>query len=408
MRRSRIYEGKWLSRPRSALPIVAIPSLGEAEIPRPPFRRARRVYATAMANSEHVAIARRGAGAVAEWLALHPTGILDLECATLLRGVDLAGADLRRARLAEANVRNADLVGTNFAGVNFYSADLICANLAGANLSNARLYAADLSGANLGGANLRGADLRGARLCEANFRGADVKDAKFSKARCGSTNFNDLDLSDCEGLSEVTHQGPSSVGVDTLLKSQGRIPEVFLLGCGIPPQLLAQVRSFLTSMELSQFCSCFISYSGQDSDFARRLHGRMLQDGLLVWFAPKDMRGGERFAEQIDQAIRLFDRLLLVLSPASMGSKWVRREIKRARAKEEASGRNVLFPISLVPHEEIRHWESLDTDSGEDLAEVVRAFHIPSFENWKDHDAFEKAFADLLRGLRAEDRKREG
>jgi hypothetical protein len=27
------------------------------------------------------------------------------------------------------------------------------------------------------------------------------------------------------------------------------------------------------------------------------------------------------------------------------------------------------------------------------LAEEVRKYHIPDFSNWKNHDAFEKAFA---------------
>jgi hypothetical protein len=36
-----------------------------------------------------------------------------------------------------------------------------------------------------------------------------------------------------------------------------------------------------------------------------------------------------------------------------------------------------------------------DSDTGEDLAEEVRKYHIPDFSNWKNHDAFERAFARL-------------
>ena len=45
----------------------------------------------------------------------------------------------------------------------------------------------------------------------------------------------------------------------------------------------------------------------------------------------------------------------------------------------------------------------LDADTGQDLAKEVREYFIPDFSNWKDHDAFEKAFERLLHDLRAEE-----
>jgi hypothetical protein len=38
----------------------------------------------------------------------------------------------------------------------------------------------------------------------------------------------------------------------------------------------------------------------------------------------------------------------------------------------------------------------------EDLAAEVREYFIPDFSNWKDHDAFEKAFARLQSDLKTE------
>jgi hypothetical protein len=43
----------------------------------------------------------------------------------------------------------------------------------------------------------------------------------------------------------------------------------------------------------------------------------------------------------------------------------------------------------------------LDSATGEDLAEEVRKNHPLDFSNWKNHEAFEKAFARLERDLRA-------
>ena len=42
----------------------------------------------------------------------------------------------------------------------------------------------------------------------------------------------------------------------------------------------------------------------------------------------------------------------------------------------------------------LRAWDSLDSNTGEDLAEEVRKHHIPDFSNWKNHTAFEAAFAE--------------
>lgn len=64
-----------------------------------------------------------------------------------------------------------------------------------------------------------------------------------------------------------------------------------------------------------------------------------------------------------------------------------------------------LFPIRLVSFDRIRDWRCNDADTGEDLAEKIREYHIPDFSNWKDHDAFQDAFADLLRDLRDEAKK---
>jgi hypothetical protein len=37
---------------------------------------------------------------------------------------------------------------------------------------------------------------------------------------------------------------------------------------------------------------------------------------------------------------------------------------------------------------------------GEDLAEEVRKYHLADFSNWKNRDAFERAFARLDKDLR--------
>ena len=46
------------------------------------------------------------------------------------------------------------------------------------------------------------------------------------------------------------------------------------------------------------------------------------------------MKGGRKLHEQIDDAIRLHDKLLLMLSEDSMNSEWVKTEIAKARKRK--------------------------------------------------------------------------
>lgn len=259
--------------------------------------------------------------------------------------------------------------------------------LGGADLSEANLSAADLSGADLGEANLLWADLTGADLDLADLTGATV----------GHTRFSSIDLSQATGLETLEHRGPSSVGIDTIYLSKGKIPHKFLRGAGVPENFIEYMASLVgTGIE---FYSLFISFSTKDQEFADRLHADLQSKGVRCWFAPHDMRSGKKVHEQIDEAIRVHDKLLLILSPASVESEWVRTEISKARKRELKESRRVLFPIRLCPFEALRDWECFDSDAGKDSAREIREYFIPDFSNWKNHDAYKLAFDRLLKDL---------
>jgi uncharacterized protein YjbI with pentapeptide repeats len=83
---------------------------------------------------------------------------------------DLAGADLRQAKLNDAN-----LEGANLAGALLSYADLSGANLKTADLRGAHLGGADLGYADFEGANLNGTVLEGALFNATKIRGRVVK-----------------------------------------------------------------------------------------------------------------------------------------------------------------------------------------------------------------------------------------
>lgn len=350
-----------------------------------------------------------------------------------LSQADLTGANLIGAFLVKANLNNVILADADIANANLTGAQLNGASLVGADLSHATLMEAQLEGTNLNHANLSHTNLKGASLVkvdlsctslsnsnlndvnlteanlyDADLTYADLTDADLTRANLqhvliGGTKLANIDLSVAKGLDTIIHRGPSTVGIDTLYKSGGNIPDIFLQGCGVPDEFITYLPSLIGVRQALQFYSCFISYSHKDEEFSKRLHSRMRDAHLRVWFAPEDIKGGQKIHEQIDQAIQLHDRLLLVLSDNSLQSEWVMTEIRKARKIENKENRRKLFPIRLTDMETIREWECFDSDTGKDLAVEVREYYIPDFSNWKKHDSFEAAFDRLLRDLRAEE-----
>jgi hypothetical protein len=322
---------------------------------------------------------------------------------TLLDGADLRGTDLFSADLREALVTNANLGSAILISADLGEADLAEARLGGADLSGASLRGADLSLADLSWATLHRADLTNARLVGTTLWSADLRGATLTGAEVGHTVFGDTDLSTVKGLETVTHNGPSAIGIDTIFRSKGNIPESFLRGAGVPEDFITYMKSLAgTAIE---FYSCFISYSTKDQAFADRLYADLQNKGVRCWFAPHDIQGGKKLHEQIDEAIRVHDKLLLILSPRSMESEWVKTEIAKARKREVRDQRRVLFPIRLAPFETLRDWECFDADTGKDSAREIREYFIPDFSNWKNHDSYQEAFQRLLSDLKASDPK---
>ena len=343
-----------------------------------------------MANKKHLATLKKGVDAWNEWRAQHPDIRPDLGVADL-SAADLSAADLRRADLSRAFLDRAKLTA---------------ANLREANLDRAKLSGADLNGANLFEADLRGADLSEATLREAmlvwaDLFQADLSGADFSGATLNWTVLADVDLSTAKGLETVHHQGPSTIGVDTIYRSKGKIPEVFLRGAGLPDEFVAYIGSLVGRP--IQFYSCFISYSTKDQEFADRLYESLQNKGVRCWFAPHDVKAGEKLHEQIDEAIRLHDKLLLILSEHSMNSEWVKTEIFNAREREVAKRKRKLFPVRLVPFETLYDWKCFDAKTGKDLAREIAEYFIPDFANWKDHDSYQNGFERLLKDLKSPD-----
>ena len=70
----------------------------------------------------------------------------------------------------------------------------------------------------------------------------------------------------------------------------------------------------------------FISYSREDGPFVQKLARNLRDAGYQVWQDVSGVHGGQEWVEEIDQALRASDAFVLVTSPASLKSDWVRKE----------------------------------------------------------------------------------
>ena len=311
-----------------------------------------------------------------------------------LREADLHRANLQRADLREADLGKANLGEADLRAAKLRGADLREANLGEANLGEANLFEANLRWVDLRWVDLRGADLHGADLRGANLQGADLRGADLNDSTIAYTTLGDIDLGEVKGLETVRHLGPSTIGVDAIYRSNANIPEVFLRGAGVPDNFITYMNSLV--VRPIEYYSCFISYSTKDEDFAKHLYAHLQSEHVRCWFAPEDLKIGDRFRTRINEAIRIYDKLLLVLSKNSIESPWVEDEVEAAFEKERKEKKFVLFPIRLD--------DVVMTASQAWAVRVRRIVHMGDFTGWKEHDQYKKVFTQLLRGLKADDK----
>jgi hypothetical protein len=200
----------------------------------------------------------------------------------------------------------------------------------------------DLSGAVLTNAKLMSANLVGANLSRAKLIGAD-----FTNVQLAYTSFGDNDLSDVVGLDAVIHGGPSHLSIDTIYKSRGQIPEVFLRGCGVPDEFIIYMQSLTNAGQPIQFYSCFISHSTKDQRFCDRIFADLQAKGVRTWYFPEDARWGEPVWREIDQNIKVYDKRIVVCSKHSLQSGPVLREIERSLNREDRECKSLLFPVRI-------------------------------------------------------------
>ncbi|SCX26107.1 TIR domain protein [Agrobacterium sp. DSM 25558] len=91
----------------------------------------------------------------------------------------------------------------------------------------------------------------------------------------------------------------------------------------------------------------FISHSTSDNIFVQKLAADLVEADLPVWIDKWELGLGSPIFETVLAEINVSAYLILVLSPRSIRSEWVQKEIELALAQEQKLGRVLLVPVML-------------------------------------------------------------
>jgi hypothetical protein len=227
-------------------------------------------------------------------------------------------------------------------------------------------------------------------LQQAELPYASMKNTKWRDVDIDCTVLTSVDLTGATELEQAHFRGPAVIDQETIRRS-GRLSRAFLRSCGLLDEI---IDLFETLPGAIFFHTVFISYSEKDAELAHRMYADLQDACVRCWFAPVSLAIGDRFRDEINEAIHLQDKLLLLLSVDSIDSAWVQTEVETAFERERREHRNVLFPVRLD--------DSAISTGNAWAGEIRRTRHIGDFKSWRSsHDAYKVAFERLLRDLKA-------
>jgi hypothetical protein len=145
----------------------------------------------------------------------------------------------------------------------------------------------------------------------------------------------------------------------------------------------------------------FLSYSRKDYDFAMQLKDDLENVGFDVWVDQNKIVGGEVWRKSIADALNNSHTVVWVVSPDSVNSKYVNKELSFADGKDvciiPVMYRKVEIPF---PFHELQFVDVSSRYDSEKLDEIVKSINNPTILNHKSGRSFLKSsFLSLVSGV---------
>jgi len=118
----------------------------------------------------------------------------------------------------------------------------------------------------------------------------------------------------------------------------------------------------------------FISYAREDEGIARRLADVLVADGCEVWW-DEELLAGREFDQVIERELHDAKAVVVIWSPDSVVSRWVRSEAS------DAADRGVLVPITIrhaVAPIQFRIIQGIEMSNWNGRARLDMSFWVPS------------------------------
>ena len=74
----------------------------------------------------------------------------------------------------------------------------------------------------------------------------------------------------------------------------------------------------------------FLSHSSRNNAFVQKFAQALQAQGIKVWYSAAHIRGAQQWHDEIGLALKRCDWFAVILSPSSVRSRWVKRELIHA------------------------------------------------------------------------------
>src|SRR6266478_4747807 len=91
----------------------------------------------------------------------------------------------------------------------------------------------------------------------------------------------------------------------------------------------------------------FLSYSSRDATIASMIACDLKNAGMRIWFDQDIIIGGQRLRHHIDAGLKNSRKVVILISSASLKSKWVLNELDAAMLREINEGSTIVIPILI-------------------------------------------------------------